>query len=128
MFLHTLCKRGPSGPAFFAAALGVMACAAADVKVDLARPVPTDEYASKLQSLRRCESGSLEIAYSFGEIALTAERAEAGCRLQVTLLGELGRESRPTRFLCDIATVDAIDWIKDPSGTRESPPLRELQA
>jgi hypothetical protein len=128
MFLRTLCKRGPSGPAFFAATLGVMACAAADVKVDLARAVPMDDYTSKLQSLRRCETGSLEIAYSFGEIALTAERAGASCRLWVTLVGELGPELRPTRFLCDIDTVEAIDWIKDANGTREGPPLRELQA
>jgi hypothetical protein len=128
MFLRTLCKRGPSGPAFFAATLGVMACAAADVKVDLARAVPMDEYASKLQSLRRCEAGSLEIAYSFGEIALTAERAGAGCRLRVALLGELQSKARPARFLCDIGTIEAIDWIKDQSGTRENPPLRELQA
>ena len=123
------CRRGAFGPALVAAALCAAACAAAaDLQVDLARPVPLAQYAAKLRSLQTCESGALEIAYSFGHLELTPLAKTPTCRVEVAVAGELGETAEPQRFWCDAVVISQIDWLNDASGKRERPPLQELRA
>lgn len=123
-----LARRGAFGPAILAAALCAAACAvASDLQLDLARPVPLAEYQSKLLSLQRCEGGSLEIAYSFGELQLTPMPKQTACVIQVSVGGELGEEASPQRFWCDGEIIARIDWLNDAAGKRQHPPLQELR-
>jgi len=109
--------------------LCMAACAvAADLKLDMARPAPLAAYESKPRALQACEVGSLEIAYSFGYLKLTALAMNATCMLEVSIEGELDATGKPQRFWCDRAVVTQIDWLNDATGKREQPPFKELRA
>jgi hypothetical protein len=124
----SLCWRGAFGPAIVAAALCAAACAvAADLQLDLTRPVPLAQYESKLRALEACEAGSLAIAYSFGHLQITALATKTTCRVEVSVEGELGETGELQRFRCDGVVISQIDWLKDATGQRESPPLQELR-
>jgi hypothetical protein len=118
---------GACGPAITAAMVSVAACAATDLKLDLARPVPIAEYRSRLGSLRRCDAGSMHIAYAFGEAELTAVPDGRACAIRIAITGELTEGAQPQRFSCAVAILEQIDWLQTAGSQREQPPAQELR-
>jgi hypothetical protein len=124
-------KRGLHGPASaalaFLAWLPLLACAnSTELQLDLSGPISMPAYRATLQAMAACEPVSLTIHYAFGDLALTVERANQTCQLQVAIQGELDESEEPAHYRCPITTLGAIDWLHEEEKLRDGPPLGAL--
>jgi hypothetical protein len=97
-------------------------------ELDVDRSADHDTFARIRPAIVGCQLATVHLHYAFGHVAMTTQRHERACRLQITIEGELSEERMSATLLCDVSVMNMVDWLKSHGRNRETPPLSELQA
>ncbi len=97
-------------------------------EIDVDRSADHETFASVRTAITTCQPATVHLHYAFGSVVMTTHRHDHGCRVQITIEGELAEERKPESLFCDVSVMHMIDWLKNAGNTRETPPRSEVQA
>ena len=97
-------------------------------EIDVDRSADHETFAGVRTAMTTCQPATVHLHYAFGSVTMTTHRHDHGCRVQVTIEGELAEDRKPESLFCDISVMHMIDWLKSAGNTRETPPRSEVQA
>ena len=97
-------------------------------EIDVDRSADHAIFARVRTAMTTCQPTTVHLHYAFGSVTMTTHLHDQGCRVQVTIEGELAEERKPESLFCDVSVMHMIDWLKNAGNTRETPPQSEVQA